>query len=375
MSDCERNCDQISGLNEAAANLLEYEKRIDKWLNGGQNEFVQVGGVQTPTLLGLAMSIKQLVGVWPDNQTIKIDPITKKIYVDFSSMPLDAVKDLLKTLRLPMWINANLNLYVDSASDGDSLVDGRGTQALPFKHIQNAANYVVDNVNLGNFFVTIKVAAGTYSEDLTLNDYSTSGGYVVIDGQGNVTIQKATEESQNVVDCIGGTWALQNVSVVNNITSPNAASRAYAGIICRSSQGMILQDVHVTISQQVADLAFGHGVIASGGPLYIQDGCSISGNAMGTNALHAISSTAGGNLYLSGEVLNVNGAFNSVAYSFSNGAIQRTFPPLGIVQGSVTGRRYETIYGSSINVADGGPEYFPGTIEGFVDSETYSWYK
>ncbi len=80
MSGCDNNCDAVAGLHEAAANLIQYSKLIESWLNGKIDETVDIGGVPTPTLLHLIDSIRQFVGVWPDGETIRLCP-DKKIFV------------------------------------------------------------------------------------------------------------------------------------------------------------------------------------------------------------------------------------------------------------------------------------------------------
>lgn len=46
-----------------------------------------------------------------------------------------------------------------------------------------------------------------------------------------------------------------------------------------------------------------------------------------------------------------------------------------VIQGEVTGQRYEAVNGGHISVGGKGPDFFPGTTAGSVETSTYSWYK
>lgn len=293
MSNCDSNCEAVAGLNEAAANLIQYRDLINTWLNGGQNQTVNIGGTNIKTLLGLAMDIKQLVGVWPDNVTIKIDSTTKKIYVplktnggirtgtqglyvdssdflqlggglakdtttgqiyvDFEQMPtakFDAILEKFrKGLRLPKWLTSNLSIFVDDSSTAasDSLDDGRGLSASkPFKTLQAAVNYVTENYNLSTHNVTIYVRTNTtYSGQLTLPDYQTISGFISIQpwsGSGTTIAttgrykikrtQAATSSGSTSAGllCSGGLWNLYNADIDTDISTFTKSARAQSGI-------------------------------------------------------------------------------------------------------------------------------------------------
>lgn len=287
MSSCNNNCEAVAGLHEAAANLIQYRNQINKWVNGGIGETVDIGGVDTPTLLNLAMSIKQLVGVWPDNITIKIDPNTKKIYaplkinggvhvdasglyidssdflqlggglakdangniyVDFDEMPTTKFDNILETfrkgLRLQKWLTANTNFYVDKnhAAASDELDEGRGlTPAKPFKNIQPCADYVCNNFNLGPYIATIHVAPGTYAP-LNLGEFTRTTGYIHIigDDASQKPIIKQTERAM-AVGCSGGNWRMTKMKIAweHDFTGVTGPSGLYSGAFQAANSGII----------------------------------------------------------------------------------------------------------------------------------------
>lgn len=237
MSDCNNNCEAVSGLNEAAANLIQYRNLINSWLNGSQNQTVNVGGTNIPTLTGLAMSIKQLVGVYPDEQTITIGS-DKKIRVklkangginydanglyiplgnglsiengalvmDLSNMPTDVFEEMIETFRKGLHVQIrlenDLNLYVDknnaAASDTKYKEDeswGR-SWAKPFASINGCIKYVCDEFNIANFTVTINVGAGwhgmeagPYNENIILGKFTVTTGKIIIKGTTNLATE------------------------------------------------------------------------------------------------------------------------------------------------------------------------------------------
>lgn len=452
MSDCNNNCEAVAGLHEAAANLIQYRNLINSWLNGGQNQTVNIGGQNIPTLLGLAMSIKQLVGVWPDDITIKINPVTKKIYVplktnggvhvdtsglyidssdflqlggglakdssgniyvDFDQMPTTKFDSILETfrkgLRLPKWLTANKNFYVDKnhAAASDTLDEGRGeSPSLPFKTIQACVNYVCNNFNLGPYACYIYINSGVYEEYINLPAYTATTG--------NMTLRPYDIESGNRV-------TIRNPDGKNNYVFKTTATQTYniffidfelkvnpATITSRTWGAPFYCNGAATISLYgcAFDVVFESGAIPSGGvatfynlmadsgsnvrilhsetlPTRITAPASKPANTSGYMFYINNAELALGGLYAaaSNHKIQCGGDYNIVAHSLNKGMIHQvggsaSFFQFEEISGNpVKGYRYDVRGGGTINTGGMGPEYFPGSIAGTVESSTYSWYK
>lgn len=414
MSDCEKNCEAVAGLNEYAANLIEYSKRIDKWVNGGQNEFVQVGGVDTPTLRNLAMMIKALMGVHPDNKTIFINEdkeiyvnlrniiqvgggidvdANNKLYIDFTKMPTDKFDALLKSIQVPIWLNGNTDFYVNNShpNAGDDLVEGRGTIDYPFMTIQAAVKYVTEFYNMINFTATIRIAAGTYNENLSLGAFSRTTGSVIIttylgqEGQVNINTKY-----RNGIYVSGGPYLLINLNLTHIPTYSDNVWSAIHLLNVDTSGDITVRACKLNLSNLSGLTAANYEIRMIG----VYDGkfstnASASGERqMSFNLVKPSSHTArfifgesGANIQVSAT--NLSQAANTIQCTgsctefiyLSNASFTRvggaTYPTA--FSGTVTGKRYSIAYGATC-LCGGSPSYFPGNTDGTVQVSTYSWY-
>lgn len=140
-----------------------------------------------------------------------------KLYVDFNNLDDTGKADLLQAIRVPMWMTGNKTFYVDKdhPDRGDmvpvpvwdrkepyeafeqrrnaaqELNKKRGTAAYPFDSIQHALDHVCANFNVDKYTATIRVAAGTYHEDVTLPNFSYTTGRVAIQGAGSISFTEA----------------------------------------------------------------------------------------------------------------------------------------------------------------------------------------
>ncbi len=247
---CANKCEELEGLHEAAANFIAYSDLLDKWLNGGADETVSIGGVETQTVLGLYTTLTTLVkslvrlkengglaydddeddgGIYVvvkdliaassglavnDDGDLVLDLTTAsgqelqtiilaicqeggglnvdengQLYVDFDSMPTDKFEAMLKSIRVPIWLSATLQIYVDPENGVDDSDAGYGfSTALPFKTIPYALSFVTDNFNLGSYTCYINLMDGEYpsssptstSQQLTLPKYNTGTGVIYL---------------------------------------------------------------------------------------------------------------------------------------------------------------------------------------------------
>lgn len=402
-SSCTDSCDQIDGLFEAASNLVQYRDIIEKWINGKQNETVQIGGEFVKTILGLIADIKQLVGVLPDGRTIILDDKRKvlsvllvegggikikaegglyvdvndilvlggglakdeygRIYVDFSQMPTDKFEELLKSIRVPIWLSKNKDLYVNGTTGSDVLDDRRGeSEEKPFKTIQACLNFCCDNFNLSRYKTTINLLEGTYKENVSLPRYSSAGGFIEIVGKnGGVVVEGSFYSSQPV-----GTYYLKDIGILSS-TFPAEISSFYVAV--RTSQGATIniENVSIDISGDTGT-TYKHAVGSfTGGTIIIRKGCSITGPC--SNCFHADAGTII-NIY---NDISIDGVkANIIARASASGFIDVSSAANGgimpVISGEATGMRYRASLNGIIRTNNSGPEYFPGTTNGIVET-------
>lgn len=397
MSNCEQNCEAVANLNEYAANLIEYSKLINAWLNGPQDGVVDIGGVPTPTLRNLVMALKFLT-INPfvqDGGGIGIDA-DGKMFVDFSLMPTDKFENLLKQIRVPIWLSANTTFYVNNShpNASDSLENSnRGkTPDLPFMTIQAAITYVVNNYNMVNFVAIIRVAAGTYNENLSLGEFSHTTGNVQITSYEGEYNQAVINTSGLIgINCTGGPYIISNLNIkyhpVHDNTIFNALSSFYVqikGELNIRSCKLEMTDytgIGQNASYELRMLNITGGKLTflpslagesrisltfdkTAKPTYVIFGEQNAQIATSTSVLNQSAAT----IDCSGNCSSFLALANSNCTRIG-GNISMNFNDLG-----VTGRKYNLTYGSKCITYGYGQDWLPGNEAGTVDSSTYSFY-
>lgn len=128
-----------------------------------------------------------------------------KLYVDFASMPTEKFEAMLKSIRVPVWIDSTKYFYVDRESGSDILIDGIGeTPTKPFKTIQACLNYVTSNYNMNSNSAGIRILPGTYNEKIKLGDFSRTTGYIAILPHKENYSVTITYNNESVINCSGG---------------------------------------------------------------------------------------------------------------------------------------------------------------------------
>ncbi len=155
--------------------------------------------------------------------------------VDFNQMPTTKFEALLKSLKMLVPLEANLDLYVDKnhSASGDSIVDGRGTQAMPFKTIQAAVNFVTQTYAINSHSVYIKVSNATYDECLTLPVYSRTTGAINIEAwdYNNPPTLHASSTWAYAILVIGGPWYLKRFNITGNYVIPETDVPVYNALV------------------------------------------------------------------------------------------------------------------------------------------------
>lgn len=396
MSNCEQNCEAVSNLNEYAANLIEYSKRIDSWLNGPQDAMVDVGGVPTPTLRNLVMALKflSIEKFVQSGGGLSIDD-DGKMYLDFSTMPKEKYEIILKQIRVPIWLSGNTVFYVNKSHPdaSDSLEEsGRGLSPdLPFKTIQAAINYVVNNYNMINFTALIKIAAGTYNENLSLGEFSRTTGNVVLttypghEGQVNIVLSGITG-----INCQGGSYYLDNLNLTMNPLF-GGSNFVLSTLAYVTGGELFLRACNCTLTNFSGITGSSYEIImlAAIGSGTLSINPSLSGERQMSLQLAKPANFRSGFFYANtGAHINVNNSNISQAAAtiqcsgscseflrLNNGhfALTGTANYYTKFVGNVTGKRYTLANGSTCNT-NMGETYLPGNADGDVQTSTYCWY-
>ncbi|MBD5607642.1 MAG: hypothetical protein HDQ93_02180, partial [Desulfovibrio sp.] len=332
------------------------------------------------------------------------------------NMDTSVIAEMMKTLRLPIWLNGNTNFYVDKShakasdkTDGDAN-EGRGLSAsLPFASINACAAYIANNFNIGPYTAYINVADACYEEQIVLPEYSRTTGQIIIkpaETGGSVRIKTPFDAySVAAVTCSGGVWDFWYPKIVDSFDYTGASFlegaiyAAYTAFNCAGGRlSLLAPDISANISGNMGSLNSRiYFFRCSDGTLRLNPDESRASRAILTNGIvgsskiHNLISGTGANSIINfglsrtasaeGKKLYVSGAFTVVAdfeekASFAlltSGAMGLV--PVATSAGAVTGVRYEAHTGATINVLGRGAEFFPGDANGSAQASTNCWYQ
>ena len=327
-----------------------------------------------------------------------VDNSTGKLKVDFSNMPTDKFEELLKGLKMLVPLAANTHLYVDknSAAAGDDLIDGRGTQAKPFKTIQACVNYATGTFALGNYSIYINIGAGVYNESVTFPSYSRGSGHISVksaSGARDVTVQAVPLASGTVHWCAmfnGGRWDVYNLTF-KRIEGNTTATDVVTGCV-QSSGDAVVNLNGCAYSQSIgsgtdfSNISYSVRIISADSSGQINLRHNALPSAISTETRSDISVTVlvaarGGIMrfyYSTDNTLShecaCSGSCNIFMYAWQNGSTNTASSGSPITfTGTMTGKKYWVRSGSAVYVGQDA-NYFPGDVAGTVDDATYCWY-
>lgn len=321
---------------------------------------VQIGGglnITKQGLLSVLLADTLRAGIVKPRYGLKIDA-QGNLDVDFDQMPPDKFEALLKSIRVPVWLTKNTYFYVNGEMGSDTLDAGRGESAgRPFKTIQAAIDYVTENFNLATYTTTLSVKAGVYDERLTLRQYQTSGGDIIIKADGG------------------------KIELRGGIQAPYAAKYRLIGISFATKDKYKTESntlTHVRVANSAAEVlasqcdflpiesdATRTGVWVSGGTFVIYEECSWSGEYGALWLVQQPSSI----LNLARDTSFFNVVTTAVLNCSSGSLFSRTGTTDGgpaIISGNATGMRYKGATNAIINTRGGGPNFIPGDKAGTV---------
>ena len=331
-----------------------------------------------------------------ENGGLVVDPNTGDLMVDFSQMPIDKFEALLKGSKMQIPLEANLNLYVDQnhANASDTIEDGRGTQAKPFKTINACVAYATQTYAVGKYTIYINVAQGTYNETVSLPFYTRTSGSIVLratDYDAPPTITNAGPITTPVQVSGGSMWTIRRINVICEFSAPNDSFQHFPGCIHAGGNSFVTIQgcaLSATYSGDAHSAYLGVRMLfaASGSTItlgtlagYQNSFTCHKGNASAAMVLMAEHSGAfnipAANTPDDGIMYNIpcSGEMSVFAYASSTSTLFITGGATYFQQftGSMTGTRYRAVGGSNITAPSNG---FPGDVDGSVDTATYAWY-
>ena len=321
-----------------------------------------------------------------------------QIFVDFNSMPTDKFEKLLESLNLPIFLNSWKAFYVNGTTGSDTIVQGRGeSMSLPFKTIQACVNWVTKRYNVNSVGATIYIAAGTYRENVVLPDFTRTSGSITLqnyDGEFSAII---VNPNQNVncttVNAIAGVWNIIGLKIICNGTGSSsegifrlfccvsAGYGATLNLYSYSLENQFIGSAPTTLTELRTVWAtqgtVRFGVHNGSKYIYCNKGNSHSATVLFSDSDGRIDLHSSNTAQSNADVY-CNGNYNQFALvSQANISRFATYPAtirfLAQSGGSCVGTRYTCTNGGTMSIG-AGPNYFPGTIAGWADASTYSYY-
>lgn len=315
--------------------------------------------------------------------------------VDFDQMPTNKFEALLKSLKMQIPLEADLNLYVDKnhSAAGDTIIDGRGTASKPFKTIQACINYATLTYAVGRYNIYIYIAQATYNEGLTLPTFTRTSGTITLraaDDNAPPTITNPGPVT-SLASATGGYWTLRRLNLSASWSDPNTGTNQYPTVI-GASQGAILTVYGCALSAEYVGAAPANRVRMA--VVYATGNGSVSLGVM-AGYHNSLSCTIGNANNACMILAERNGTIMFPRANIDDDGIAYDTPCSGTVSvfaqatekcsittsggglhgqefsGTVTGKKYQCSVLSIIGAPYGG---FPGDTAGTVDSTTFSTY-
>lgn len=362
-------------------------KSAKTWANSIKETIVQEVAKQVPLATKNKPGIVQVgFGLSVDSRGV--------VSVDFSEDDTTSSKfeELMKQIRVPIWLSRNMTFHVNGVSGSDTLEPGLGESTdKPFKTLQACIDYICSNYNVDKYFVDIKLHSGTYTGPFTLGDFSRTTGGIRISSYDSDYAATLTAQDSYLLNALGGTWTLQGLNV-NSVTTerPDYAVPMSTGFMTVTNCLVNIDGCNFNASysggEPVKARLLRLFTASSGGVINFlptrRSKNLITFTKGSATELSVLFSSFGGQINLAASAdsqeectLNASGDCTVFAAA-SGGSITRpaALNYYAIVQGSVTGKRYAVTHGGIISVAGAGSEFFPGTEVGTVDPTTFGWY-
>lgn len=327
-----------------------------------------------------------------------------QLYVDFDSMDQETFDAMLdpfrKSLHLLKWLKSNKTYYVDAAAGSDPDFNAEDApqswgevESQSFASIGACAAYVASNYNVGPYMAYIKVKGGAYGS-FTLPEFSRTTGGITLVSDGHVIVKRTTLGS--VINALGPRWIMDgDFEVVMEIDCTTLTAVAGLYNPCVQNSGGIFEsrglDVKIKLlgEDSTSKVRTFFGYYCNGGTLTINPS-ALRPNKMSSinqSNLHTVVGIGAeaGSISLGNtsdtsidNVFQASGAYTVFARSSGNNStiVRATAAENRMTfSGSPTGKRFVCNLGGTISTGGAGPDYFPGSTDGTIESTTYSWYK
>ena len=317
-----------------------------------------------------------------------------KLYVDFASMPTDKFEDMLKSIRVPIWLTGTMNFYVNPATGVDNSETYGRSEDKPFKTLKYALTYVTDTFNTSSYNIYINLAEGVYDND----DIETTSGLLTlpeIAGSGTVWIgNKDPEKAKNTIlhyrvqSIRAIKYTLYNLTLQPVILASNGPNQNFiylekgyldlynvyfnAQYVYAATNGNARYIINANVGSTIRIYASNTSTIIPG----------VSFDYASSTAKILTISCDGGNVIFSADlniVSSTSDISSNVFFNATNLSVitrtKSTFPYPGrepliniLNDAVVTGKRYSVDKNSIIGVMGAGDEFLPGTVAGTANS-------
>lgn len=263
-------------------------------------------------------------------------------------------------------LTSDITLYVNGTT-GSNSNDGLGP-TTPFQTITKACSVVQSFLDLAGFTVRVRIAAGSYSEPVSLAGrvigVGSAGAQSVIfqasDGAVNITTVSPFDGA--VLATQGAAFTLAGSGW--NLSSPFGQDSSTVACMQATIGGSILLDTGCVITYNVGRDA--HVVASSGG--YIQYSAGVLEIINSAAPIHWFN--GGGSITFAGEdvqlTFNDSPSFSTAFVVASTGLC--TMYGLSF-SGTCLGTRYISALNGTIDTGSGAdPSYFPGNVAGVTDT-------
>lgn len=261
---------------------------------------------------------------------------TKDVFVTLHKAAFDQRRDRLTAAR---------TYYV--RTDGSDSNDGSAnTSGAAFLTVQKAVDIVLGTLDLDTYDVTITIAAGTYSDAISVAAPVVGSGRLILNGD---------------------TTTPSNVNLTGGITVNGAGARLYIQGV-KTSSTALFGSIYVksggylktTGKNEFGGATVGHRIISEGGATVEAVAAEvISGTAAGGH----YQAMNNGYIYCQGATWTASGtaAQGGFAQALTGGVI---YAYSNTPSGTFTGPRYSATLNGVIQSNGGGASYFPGNSAG-----------
>lgn len=286
-----------------------------------------------------------------------------------AGMTLDKTNNnqVLQALRQMLRFKLTQDEYFYISPTGNDSNDGL-TPTTPLATGEAAWNKAL-TVDLNNHNLILQFQDGTYTQPLACAGQplgiGAASGIII---QGNMTVPAnvifaPAPNLSAVTASAGATFLIRGVSVQASGT-PGAYQNAGGGLVAAGGGNIVFSNINFRQCDWAHIVAAGGGQVSSDGNPY------------------TIVGGAGSHMYafLNGYVADANSAVAitgtpAFATGFASASAHGIIAAYGnAYSGAATGPRYAVNTGALITTNGGGPNYFPGSAAGTVDSATFGVY-